>query len=83
VQEAERELATNPSRALHLAMQDEQTSGGLVEEREFVIIEALVRLGRLDEARPRAARFLRIFPVSTHRGEVAAPFGFDPGSQNP
>ncbi len=83
LEEARRVLAGNPSRALYLALRDERTSGGVVEEREVVIIEALVRLGRAGEARERAARFLRLFPVSTHREEVAAPFGFDPGAQNP
>lgn len=83
IEEAQRELARNPSHALYLALRDQRISGDLVEERELVIIEALLRLGRLDEARERAARFLRTFPASSHREEVAAPFGFDPGSQNP
>ena len=83
VEDAKRALATDPSRALDLAMQHERTQGGLVEERDLVIIEALLRLGRADEARPRATRFLRVFPASTHREEVATPFGFDPGPQNP
>jgi hypothetical protein len=34
------------------------------------------------EARERAGRFLRIFPGSARRREVAELVGFDPGSQN-
>lgn len=83
VEDAKRALATDPSRALDLATQHERIYGGLVEERDLVIIEALLRLGRKDDARPYATRFLRVFPASTHREEVAAPFGFDPGLQNP
>lgn len=83
LENAKRALAADPSRALDLAMTHERSYGGLVEERDLVIIEALLRLGRADEARPFAARFLRVFPASTHRDEVAAPFGFDPGLQNP
>ncbi len=83
VEDAKRALATDPSRALDLAMQHERIYGGLVEERDLVIIEALLLLGRKDDARPYATRFLRVFPASTHRVEVAAPFGFDPGPQNP
>ncbi len=83
IEDAKRALATDPSRALDLAMQHERTYGGLAEERDLVIIEALLRLGRKDDARPYASRFLRVFPASAHRVEVAAPFGFDPGPQNP
>ncbi len=83
IEDARRALPTDPSRALNLAMQHERTQGGLVEERDLVIIEALLRLGRRDDARPYATRFLRVFPASAHRVEVAAPFGFDPGPQNP
>lgn len=83
IPEAQRELAANPSHALYLALRDQRVAGDLVEERELVIIQALLRLGRRDEAREHAARFLRLFPASTHRDEVAAPFGFDPGAQNP
>jgi hypothetical protein len=82
VRQAQRELPSNPARALDLALRDEGISGGLVEERDVVIIRALVRLGRAEEARERAARFLRVYPRSEHRGEIAALFGFDPGRQN-
>lgn len=82
LQRAERELPENPSRALELALRDELSSNRLDEQRDVVIIEALVKLGRMAEARERAARFLRIFPGSPRRREVADLVGFDPGSQN-
>jgi hypothetical protein len=72
----------DPSLALDLALRDERSSGRLSEQRDFVIIEALVRLGRMAEARERAARFLRIFPGSARRRVVTELVGFDPGSQN-
>lgn len=75
--------ALDPSRALELALRDERSSDRLVEQRDLVIIHALVRLGRMTEARERATRFLRIFPGSSHRSEVAELVGFDPGIQNP
>lgn len=68
--------------ALERALRDERSSNRLDEQRDVVIIEALVRLGRMAEARDRAARFLRIFPGSSHRREVAELVGFDLGSQN-
>ncbi len=40
--------------------------GALVQEREVMAIEALVNLGRLDEARGRADRFRRQYPASSH-----------------
>lgn len=82
LQRAERELPQNPAFALDLALRDERSSDRLDEQRDVVIIEALVRLGRMPEARDRAARFLRIFPASARRREVAELVGFDPGRQN-
>jgi hypothetical protein len=64
---AQRELARDPSRARALALEHERVfpAGRLVEEREAVMIDALVRLGRIDDARARAqdaaARFPRGF----------------------
>jgi hypothetical protein len=37
-----------------------------------VAIQALVRLGRVAEARARAARFVEAFPGSAHRTHVEA-----------
>lgn len=41
-------------------------SGGLVQERERIAIEALVKLGRADAARARARAFEERFPSSPH-----------------
>ena len=73
----------DPSLTLDRALREERASDRLDEQRDVAIIEALVRLGRTDEARERAARFLRIFPGSSRRREVAELVGFDPGKQNP
>jgi hypothetical protein len=67
---------------LDRALRDERSSDRADEQRDVRIIEALVRLGRMSEARERAARFMRVFPGSSHRREVADLVGFDPGSQN-
>lgn len=50
-------------------------SGALGQEREVVAIQALVQLGRRDEARARAARFLSAFPGSAHRPRLEALLG--------
>jgi hypothetical protein len=75
--------AVEASVALDLALRDERSSGGLVEDRDVAIIEALVHLGRMGEARQRAARFFRVFPGSARRRQVAELVGFDLGTQNP
>ena len=41
-------------------------SSSMAQEREVVAIEALVRLGRVDAARTRAATFRSSWPASTH-----------------
>jgi hypothetical protein len=46
--------------------------GLLVQEREVIAIEALVKLGRDAQARERAQRFHRKFPTSSHRLRVEA-----------
>ncbi|XYI01123.1 hypothetical protein ACMHYB_15780 [Sorangium sp. So ce1128] len=53
-------------------------AGRLVEEREYVAIRALMRLGRVDEARARADAFLARYPSTSyadrvHRAVSAAP----------
>jgi hypothetical protein len=47
-------------------------TGVLVEEREALAVEALVRAGRLNEARPRFQRLLRAYPRSSYRVRIAA-----------
>jgi hypothetical protein len=55
-----------PASALSLLSEHETRfpRGQLTEEREALRIEALVRLGRRDEARTRAARFRAAYPQS-------------------
>ncbi|MEI9949935.1 MAG: hypothetical protein WDO74_13385 [Pseudomonadota bacterium] len=61
-------LANNPGSALALASDHERNfaHGVLVQERELVAIDALLRLGRRTEAIGRAARFHQQFPTSVH-----------------
>ena len=47
-------------------------TGTLVQEREVLAIDALLRLGRRDEAEARAARFRQSFPRSGHLRRVEA-----------
>ncbi|HEX3772656.1 MAG TPA: sigma-70 family RNA polymerase sigma factor [Polyangiaceae bacterium] len=72
VARAERMLATDPAQALALAHAAEQRfpRGYVLEERRYVEIMALVALGRTDEARPKAARFLRDHPESAFARRV-------------
>jgi hypothetical protein len=50
-------------------------NGKLAEEREVVLVQALVTAGRLPEARARAARFHQRFPKSFFAGAVDAAVG--------
>jgi hypothetical protein len=45
--------------------------GILDQEREALRIEALVALGRMDEARSRARAFEAAYPGSPHRARIA------------
>ncbi|WP_438035967.1 hypothetical protein [Sorangium sp. So ce204] len=60
-------LAQDPEAALAALErhQAEFPKGRLAEEREFIAIRALVRLGRADEARARAAAFFALYPSSS------------------
>jgi RNA polymerase sigma-70 factor (ECF subfamily) len=61
---AEQLLATAPARALTLVRSGEArfAHGYLREERRYIGVIALFKLGRLDEARAEAARFLSDYP---------------------
>jgi RNA polymerase sigma-70 factor (ECF subfamily) len=61
---AEQLLATAPARALTLVRSGEArfAHGYLREERRYIGVIALFKLGRLDEARAEAARFLNDYP---------------------
>jgi hypothetical protein len=74
LQRAQELLRADPARALALVEGDARTFPGspLIQEREVIAIEALMRLGRAGEARVRAERFLRRFPRSAYRLRVQA-----------
>jgi len=65
---ARQELASDPSGALTLTQEHARRfpSGGLVQEREVLAIEALARLGRSSDARHRLDAFRARFPQSPH-----------------
>ena len=68
LQEAQQALGSDPNRALTLCAEHAQDhpGGALSQEREVISIDALVRLGRTDEARARADAFRRRHPTSGH-----------------
>jgi len=70
--EARQALVTSPARALFLAQEHlrRYPHGILDQEREALTIEALVALGKVDEARARARAFERTYPASPHRARI-------------
>lgn len=62
---AEQLLERSPARALTLVRQGDQrfAQGYFQQERAYIAIMALIRLGRVDEARARAASFAKQFPA--------------------
>lgn len=74
LQRAQDALGSDPARALDLASRHAARfpSGSLSQEREVIAIDALVRLGRRDEARARAAAFAERLPSSAHRARIEA-----------
>jgi hypothetical protein len=72
LQEAEGDLRADPAEALAVAARHEARfpHGALVQEREVIAIDALVRLGRVEDARARASRFVKDFASSAHRTRV-------------
>jgi hypothetical protein len=70
-------LPSTPARALELTVEHERLyrSGMLVQEREAIAIEALMRLGRRSEATARADRFLARFPASPYRARIESARG--------
>jgi RNA polymerase sigma-70 factor (ECF subfamily) len=69
---AERLIATEPARALAIVQHAQQRfpDGYFGEERAYVEIMALFGLGRLDEARAKAADFLRTYPDGAYSRRV-------------
>jgi outer membrane biosynthesis protein TonB len=64
-------------RALELIGEHERlyADGALVEEREALVIEALAKLGRRDEARARWMKFATSYPRSNYRGRLQRVMG--------
>jgi hypothetical protein len=77
LQRAHEALGGSPAQALALTQEHASRfpGGSLAQEREVVAIQALLRLGRADEARARAARFFAAFPSSAHRRRIEALLG--------
>jgi len=65
---AQRTLATDPAAALALIEDNGRVlaQSSFAQEAEVIAVAALARLGRMDEARSRAARFVARFPDSVH-----------------
>ncbi|HVW29664.1 MAG TPA: hypothetical protein VHC69_30080 [Polyangiaceae bacterium] len=82
---AHRALASNPALALSLTNEHrrEYPSGALGQERDLIAIEALVGLGRLAEARDRAAAFRARYPSSAHLRRIDRLLGESSGAATP
>jgi len=70
-------LSRDPARALGMTARHAELypRGFLLQERDVIAIDALVRLGRLDEARARAAEFHARYPQSAHASRIATILG--------
>ena len=80
LQNAQDALPTNPALALADCDDDARRypNGLLAQEREVLAIDALVRLGRHDDATARAARFSAAYPSSTHLRRIDVILGRKP-----
>jgi hypothetical protein len=69
---AEQLLERSPARALAIVRQGEQrfAHGYFRQERAYIAIMALIRLGRIDEARTRAASFADQFPALPYGARI-------------
>jgi hypothetical protein len=85
LQQAQSKVRLDPTGALQIVDREAQRrpSSGFAQEREMIAIEALVRLGRVSEARARAGRFAHAFPGSAYRPRIEALLGFDAGEHGP
>ncbi|MGK4006153.1 hypothetical protein WMF31_26275 [Sorangium sp. So ce1036] len=72
LEQARAALADSPEASLSTldAHRSEFPNGQLAEERELIAIQALMRLGRADEARARAEAFLQRFPSTAYTERV-------------
>lgn len=69
---AEHLLERSPERALTMVRQGDQrfARGYFQQERAYIAIMALIRLGRIDEARVRAASFDKQFPALPYGARI-------------
>jgi outer membrane protein assembly factor BamD (BamD/ComL family) len=74
LERAQDALRSRPAEALALCNEHTQRfpGGMLVQEREVIAIEALVKTGRKEDARKRADRFKTRFPGSSHTRRLDA-----------
>ncbi len=72
LQQAQRLLKSNPTKALALTREHQRLypRGVLVQEREVIAIEALSRLGRKSAAEDRAGEFESKYPGSAHEKKI-------------
>lgn len=72
LERAQDALKTRPAEALALCDEHARAhpSGMLAQEREVIAIEALVKTGRMAEARARAAKFRARWPGSSHTRRI-------------
>jgi hypothetical protein len=70
---AEARASRDPIVALRICDQHARIyrDGVLAPEREVIAIESLARLGRMENARARADRFLSLHPSSPHAPRIA------------
>lgn len=82
---AHRALSGNPARALALTEEHRRTyaSGALGQESDLIAIEALAALGRLGDARDRAAAFRTRYPSSAHLRRLDRLLGEPSGAVQP
>ncbi len=79
---AREELSTNPQRALGLATEHRRLhpNGQLGADRELIVVDALIRLGRRDEARKRATPLISAAPTGIYARRLRQLLG-DPEQQ--
>jgi hypothetical protein len=70
-------LSINPAQALRAADAHAAAfpGGALSAERELIAVDALLRLGRKDEARRRGADLLRRFPETIYHQRLRSLLG--------
>ena len=73
LERAQRSLDVEPREAVAITAEHRKAfpRGALVQEREMLAIDALLRLGDRAAAERRARAFERAFPSSSHRARLA------------